>query len=138
MPWVAEDTEASADMWVEPTEARSAIVGLYERVAVRSDEVIERLPLDAVEHVPWWPPEISRVTLHAILAHTVAEAQLVASNRRLRATVVRVVGGSRARLSAVGKPIRWERCVEWSRQYPSGGAPGTLPVGIDPSHARSS
>jgi len=37
--------------------------------------VIERLPLDAVGHVPWWPPEISRVTLHGILAHTVAEAQ---------------------------------------------------------------
>jgi hypothetical protein len=79
MPWVTEDaeadTEASADMWVEPSETRSAIVGLYERVAVRSDEVIERFPLDAVGQVPWWPPEISRVTLHAILAHTVAEAQ---------------------------------------------------------------
>jgi Protein of unknown function (DUF664) len=75
LPWVAEDTEASADMWVAPTETRGAIVGLYKRVAARSDEVIERLPLDAVGHVPWWPPEISRVTLHGILAHTVAEAQ---------------------------------------------------------------
>jgi len=75
LPWVTEDTEASADMWVAPTETRGAIVGLYERVAARSDEVIERLPLDAVGHVPWWPPEISRVTLHGILAHTVAEAQ---------------------------------------------------------------
>ena len=58
-----------------PTETRGAIVGLYVRAAARSDEVIERLPLDAVGHVPWWPPEISRVTLHGILAHTVAEAQ---------------------------------------------------------------
>ena len=49
--------------------------GLYVRAAARSDEVIERLPLDAVGHVPWWPPEISRVTLHGVLAHTVAEAQ---------------------------------------------------------------
>src|SRR3954466_12867941 len=48
MPWITEDPEASADMGVEPTETRSAIVGLYERVAVRSDEVIERFPLDAV------------------------------------------------------------------------------------------
>ena len=62
-------------MWVEPTESRSAIVGLYQRVAERSDAVIERLPLDAVGHVPWWPPEHRRVTLHGILAHTVAEAQ---------------------------------------------------------------
>ena len=75
LPWVTEDTEASADMWVAPTETRGTIVGLYERVAARSDEVIERLPLDAVGHVPWWPPEISRVTLHGVLAHTVAEAQ---------------------------------------------------------------
>ena len=73
MPWVAEDTEASADMWVEPTETRSAIVGLYERVAARSDEVIERFPLDAVGHVPWWPPEREQVTLHQILVHMAVE-----------------------------------------------------------------
>jgi len=35
LPWVTEDTEASADMWVAPTETRGAIVGLYERVAAR-------------------------------------------------------------------------------------------------------
>ena len=74
LPWVDDNTEASADMWVAPTETRAAIVGLYERVAARSDAVIERLPLDAVGQVPWWPPGQSRVTLHGILVHTVAEA----------------------------------------------------------------
>jgi hypothetical protein len=30
--------------------------------------------LDAVGHVPWWPPEHREVTLHRILVHTIAEA----------------------------------------------------------------
>jgi uncharacterized protein DUF664 len=74
LPWVDDSTEASADMWVAPTETRAAIVGLHRRVAAHSDAVIDRLPLDAVGHVPWWPPGQSRVTLHGILVHTVAEA----------------------------------------------------------------
>ena len=36
--------------------------------------MIVDLPLDAVGHVPWWPPEYSEVTLHHILVHTIAEA----------------------------------------------------------------
>ena len=36
--------------------------------------MIDALPLDAVGHVPWWPPEHSEVTLHRILVHTIAEA----------------------------------------------------------------
>jgi hypothetical protein len=29
--------------------------------------------LDALGHVPWWPPDRSEVTLHRILIHMIAE-----------------------------------------------------------------
>jgi hypothetical protein len=61
-------------MWATADESRERIVGLYRRISAHSDAVIEALPLDAVGHVPWWPPEYSEVTLHRILVHTIAEA----------------------------------------------------------------
>jgi Protein of unknown function (DUF664) len=38
--------------------------------------------------MPWWPPEISRVTLHASLAHAVAEAQRHAGHADILCEVV--------------------------------------------------
>ncbi len=61
-------------MWATLEESREGIVGLYRRISAHSDAVIDALPLDAVGHVPWWPPEYSEVTLHRILVHTIAEA----------------------------------------------------------------
>ena len=60
-------------MWAGPDEPRERIVALYQGIAAHSDTVIDALPLDAVGHVPWWPPEDSEVTLQHILLHTVAE-----------------------------------------------------------------
>jgi hypothetical protein len=74
LPWVEDDSEANADMWATADESRDRIVGLYRRISAHSDTVIDALPLDAVGHVPWWPPEFSEVTLHRILVHTIAEA----------------------------------------------------------------
>jgi uncharacterized damage-inducible protein DinB len=74
LPWVDDDAEPNADMWATADESRAGLVQLYQRVAAHSDTVIDALPLDAVGHVPWWPAEISEVTLHRILVHTIAEA----------------------------------------------------------------
>jgi hypothetical protein len=74
LPWVDDPTEPHADLWATAQQSREEIVGLYRRIAAHSDAVIEALPLDAVGHVPWWPPEYSEVTLHRILVHTIAEA----------------------------------------------------------------
>jgi Protein of unknown function (DUF664) len=74
LPWVDDPAEPNADMWATADESRERIVGLYRRISAHSDAVIEALPLDAVGHVPWWPPEYSEVTLHRILVHTIAEA----------------------------------------------------------------
>jgi uncharacterized damage-inducible protein DinB len=75
LPWVDDDdAEPNADMWATADEPRDWIVTLYQRISAHSDGVIDALPLDAIGHIPWWPPERSEVTLHRILIHTIAEA----------------------------------------------------------------
>jgi uncharacterized damage-inducible protein DinB len=73
LPWLEEDAEPNADMWATAEESREQVVGLYHRVWAHSDATIETLALDAIGHVPWWPPERSEVTLHRILVHMIAE-----------------------------------------------------------------
>jgi uncharacterized damage-inducible protein DinB len=73
MPWLADDAEPNADMWATAEESRADIVGFYRRVWAHSDATVDALELDAVGHVPHWPPERSEVTLHLILVHMIAE-----------------------------------------------------------------
>ena len=60
-------------MWATADESREDIVGLYHRAWAHSDATIDALALDAIGHVPWWPPERNEVTLHRILVHMIAE-----------------------------------------------------------------
>jgi Protein of unknown function (DUF664) len=71
--WLDDEAEPNADMWVTAEESREQIIGLYRRAWAHSDATIEALPLDAIGHVPWWPPDRREVTLHRILVHVIAE-----------------------------------------------------------------
>lgn len=73
IPWFEDGAEPNADMWATAEESRDQIVGLYHRVWAHSDATIAALSLDAIGHVPWWPPDRSEVTLHAIMVHMIAE-----------------------------------------------------------------
>ena len=73
MPWNGEDAERNADMWATVDEARAQIVDLYRRVWEHSNATIDRLELDAVGRVPWWPEDRSQVTLHRVLVHVSVE-----------------------------------------------------------------
>lgn len=73
LPWLDGDAEPNADMWATAEQSREYVVGLYHRVWAHSDATIDTLALDAVGHVPWWPPDRSEVTLHRILMHMIAE-----------------------------------------------------------------
>jgi uncharacterized damage-inducible protein DinB len=73
LPWLGEEAEPNADMWATPAESGEQITALYRRVWAHSDATVEQLQLDAVGHVPWWPPERSEVTLHTVLIHMIAE-----------------------------------------------------------------
>jgi uncharacterized damage-inducible protein DinB len=73
LPWFAEDAEPNDDMWATAEESREQIIEFYHRAWAHSDATIEALPLDAIGHVPWWPPERRETTLHRILVHVIAE-----------------------------------------------------------------
>jgi hypothetical protein len=73
LPWLDDDAAPNADMWATAEESREQIVGLYRRVWAHSDATIDALALDAIGHVPWWPPDRSEVTLHRILVDMIAE-----------------------------------------------------------------
>ncbi len=73
LPWLDDEAEPNAGMWATAEESREQIVGLYHRVWAHSDATIDALALDAIGHVPWWPPDHSEVTLHRILVHMIAE-----------------------------------------------------------------
>jgi uncharacterized damage-inducible protein DinB len=72
-PWLAEDAEPDADMWVPATESRASVLEFHEASAQASDAAIEALPLDAAGRVPWWSDERAAVTLHLVLVHVVNE-----------------------------------------------------------------
>jgi len=73
LPWWDDDAEPNADMWATEAESRADVVGLYRRAWTHTDATIKTLDLDAIGHVPWWPPERSEVTLHQVLIHVIAE-----------------------------------------------------------------
>ncbi|WP_454048625.1 DinB family protein [Cellulomonas sp. Marseille-Q8402] len=73
LPWFADDAEVNADMWLPADESLASVRELHAFSAAHADATIEALPLDAAGRVPWWPDERSRVTLHRILVHMVAE-----------------------------------------------------------------
>jgi Protein of unknown function (DUF664) len=112
LPWVDDSPEPDADLWATADESRDEIVGLYERISAHSDTVIDALPLDAVGHVPWWPPAYSEVTLHHILVHTIAEAHRHAGH----ADVVRELIDGSAGMSAGDDVLAGEDRAWWERR----------------------
>ncbi|WP_380168067.1 DinB family protein [Jannaschia sp. R86511] len=73
LPWMSDDAEPNSDMYAAASESREDVVGLYRRVWAASDVTVAALDLDALGHVPWWPPEANPVTLHRVLIHLIAE-----------------------------------------------------------------
>ena len=73
LPWLAEDAEANADMWATADESRDEIVAFIAGSGSTSDITIDTMPLDVSGHVPWWPADRRKVTLHRILLHMIAE-----------------------------------------------------------------
>lgn len=74
-PLAHEDDTADedADMYATAQESIGSIVDFYGRACAHADATVTALPLDAVGHVPWWPPNRAGVTLHRILIHVATE-----------------------------------------------------------------
>jgi uncharacterized damage-inducible protein DinB len=96
LPWLDDEAETNADMWATAEQSREDVVGLYRRVWVHSNATIDALPLDAVGHVPWWPPGRNEVTLHRILIHMIAETDRHAGHADIVRELVDGAAGLRA------------------------------------------
>jgi hypothetical protein len=68
-----DESDPYGDLCARPDESREAITDLYRRAWAFADTTIDELSLDAIGHVPWWPPERSEVTLHQVLVHVATE-----------------------------------------------------------------
>ncbi|WP_114560925.1 DinB family protein [Desertihabitans aurantiacus] len=96
LPWMDEDAEPNADLWVTPAETRAGVLDLYRRVAEHTDATVTSLPLDAVGQVPWWPPEVREVTLHQVLVHVATETHRHAGHADIVRELVDGARGMRA------------------------------------------
>jgi uncharacterized damage-inducible protein DinB len=110
LPWLDEDAEPNADMWATAEETREQITDLYRRVWAHSDATIDALALDAIGHVPWWPPERNEVTLHRILIHMIAETNRHAGHADIVRELIDGVAGLREDNPnmALGDQAWWE------------------------------
>jgi hypothetical protein len=74
MPWADSVDVPNIDMWATADESRDDITRLYRKACDHADLTLDELDLDTVGHVPWWPEDRRRPTLHRVLVHVVAEA----------------------------------------------------------------
>ncbi len=110
LPWLANDAEPDADMWVPATESRAQILELHHLSAKHSDETIESLPLDAPGVVPWWSEEKKHVTLHQILIHMCVETARHAGH----ADIIRELIDGSAGMKANDPNIPGRNSEEWA------------------------
>jgi hypothetical protein len=68
-----DESDPNSDMFAAVGDSREFITGLYRQAWAHADATIDALALDAIGHVPWWPPDHNEVTLHRILVHMIAE-----------------------------------------------------------------
>lgn len=96
LPWLAEGSEANADMWATADETSDEIIELHHFSAAHADGTIDALELESVGEVPWWPPARRKVTLQQILVHVIAETARHAGHADiLRETIDGSVGDGR-------------------------------------------
>lgn len=62
-----------SDQWAAEDETREEIVAFYRRTWEHADATIDKLPLDAPGHVPWWPEPYTHTNLFAVLVHVLGE-----------------------------------------------------------------
>ena len=109
LAWEEPGADIDEDMWARPDESLEDIVGLFGRCGAHADSTIEELALNAVGHVPWWPPDRSEVTLHRILVHVIAEVNRHAG----QADIMRELIDGRAGLTAPGNNMPERTAADW-------------------------
>jgi Protein of unknown function (DUF664) len=111
LPW--DESDPMSDMFAFPEESRESLTGLYRRAWAHSDATIDALPLDAVGHVPWWPADQNRVTLHHALVRVAVETSRHAGHADLvRELIDGAIGHTAARPNLPSGDEPW-----WQSHY---------------------
>jgi hypothetical protein len=126
VPW--DEADPNSDMFAAPEESRSAITGRYRRACAHADATIAALPLDAIGHVPWWPPDRNEVTLHHILARMVAETNRHAG----QADIVRELIDGAAGVGAEGSSLPSGDQAWWAAHHDRVERAARQAAGTDP------
>jgi Protein of unknown function (DUF664) len=106
LPW--DESDPNSDMFATAGESREFITGLYRRAWAHADATIDALPLDAIGHVPWWPPSRNEVTLHRILVHVIAETSQHAGHADIiRELIDGAIGLSAERPNLPSDDLAW-------------------------------
>jgi Protein of unknown function (DUF664) len=108
-----DESDPLADMFAAPAESRESIIALYRRAWALADATIDALPLDAVGHVPWWPPDRNEVTLHHVLVRLTAETARHAGH----ADIVRELIDGAAGLTPTRPNIPPSDQAEWQSHH---------------------
>ncbi len=113
LPWLADDAEPNADLWVPADQSRDDILGLWKRAWDHSDATIAELPLGATATVPWWAPERRHPTLHLLLVHVTSEVSRHAGHADIVRETIDGATGLRAGVSNLptGEEIDWPAYV---------------------------
>lgn len=99
LPWLTDDAEPNADLWVPAEQSRDEIVELWHRAWDHCDATIAELPLDAIATVPWWAQERRRPSLHLLLVHMTAEVNRHAGHADIVRELIDGSTGHRAGVS---------------------------------------
>jgi uncharacterized damage-inducible protein DinB len=110
LAWEEVGAEIDDDLWARSDESIEDIVGLFRRSSAHADSTIERLPLDTIGHVPWWPVDRSEVTLHRVLVHVIAEVGRHAG----QADIIRELIDGTAGLAQPGNNMPERTAEEWN------------------------
>jgi uncharacterized damage-inducible protein DinB len=118
-----QDADGS-DLWVTPDETREQIIGFYQRAWEHADATINKLPLDAPGHVPWWSrPEVK---LFNVMVHVLQETARHAGQADiLREQIDGRTGVAveyEEQIDTAAREAYWAK-VERAAQEAAGGAP---------------
>jgi hypothetical protein len=90
-----DEADPMSDMFAAADESRDFVTGLYRRAWAHSDATIGALPLEAMGHVPWWPPGRTEVTLHHMMVRFTAETHRHAGHADIVRELIDVSAPSR-------------------------------------------
>jgi hypothetical protein len=130
-PWLQDDAEVNADMWVPAGETSAEIFEFWRTSCEHADATIDALDADATGRVPWWPADRDPVTLHQILVHMTVEMARHAGHADIVRELIDGKAGNNDRNLPDQTTDEWaalrariEQSAEQAAGWPNGAEPG--------------